>query len=607
MTYSQGGTEMNPMNIKPFAISARKVSITPQQRIFSIRVMILSGIYLVMVGIFLMVTLLIFDPDVKILGFFYYILLLVVYIRMFFVGYQHRLLLAPIDIPYDFVDYDTVYNSLRKKRLVTFGRDLSISSSIFRTFFGSRFDFFISQIKRRIHSTIGSLFGYFFGLGWAVFLFIIIYVEQHTINYYFTIFLLLLAYWICAVCLFYGVIVNLTPKYSPKANVHYDLQEYSGSHPGRIHRNVTSMLEKLNYDYPRRFKSLPPELYPIAVGDTGTTYGNMFIESIPDNEANVENEAYMNGMILSLYASFFMGACVTITPILLLFKFEPFLLFFIFYCWFILMIQHMFFSLSRALAISYFWKSKIILIEISGEYYRSNIGVGTGSQDSLKSERLSIISDVTARYHGTEVTSQSVGISSYREMINLGHSQEIIDAFNILNKHLEVGNQVVDVQIPNIEHPNVQKLANLNVQISRARGLQQPKPASAFLSAGTTPSQMLTSGDQRSKSDSMVSCPNCGEKIPGSVKFCDYCGHDFQRKSGTQQYGKRIICPHCSNDNPENVPFCTMCGGDLRQQRTTQTGGMEQTGENWFCPACNKFNVGSWNICPWCGGERSKY
>ena len=590
-------------------VASEKIAISNQQKEFASRTVNLSLIFLLVLGVFLLLIFIVFPlfgistPFVTIapIWFLYYLIPLFLFISTFFTGYKHRIIVHPPDIPFGFFSYDAVYNSLRRKRIETFSRRNALNARILRALFTNRSDFLVNPIKNRLQGILGFFFLFMFMIGINLFFYAVALLTGEVgFNEVIFFYVLLIAYLVFFILFFREIVGRIIPTIIPQTNVHYELQEYSGSHPGKLHRNLSTLLEKVNYDYPRRFRSWSPQLDSSVVDDTGTTYGNHFIESVPKN---VKRDPYIKGMRLALNASFVVGALILVSPAFLRFD-EDFFFPFFFYSWFLYVIMFSFLSLSRVLATSYFWESKMIFAEFMGEFYRSNIGVGTSTDDSLKSERLSIISEVTIRYYGSRVVSQSVGLESPREIIAMDFSDDIPGTINHLSENIEVEKQAVDIQMPNLEHHNVQRLSNINLRISQARDMGSSRPPEAYLGGSKKRPLMLPQQASKKKPSEFIVCSSCNAKLAPQSLFCNICGQKMIKKE-PKKTEDMINCPHCRGKMEAGSAFCKNCGQKVTQEpvvkkREEASSKLEYTGY-WVCFTCNKINEGEGNICMFCG------
>jgi len=88
-------------------------------------------------------------------------------------------------------------------------------------------------------------------------------------------------------------------------------------------------------------------------------------------------------------------------------------------------------------------------------------------------------------------------------------------------------------------------------------------------------------GAEKREPPSRISCPDCGNSIPGDSRFCPYCGHQqvvFNR------------CVNCGKNLPPNALFCPRCG--------------HRADENPLpirCPNCKTENMPDSSFCNKCG------
>lgn len=62
----------------------------------------------------------------------------------------------------------------------------------------------------------------------------------------------------------------------------------------------------------------------------------------------------------------------------------------------------------------------------------------------------------------------------------------------------------------------------------------------------------------------ITDCPNCGNEVPYSSAFCNYCGTKMpeRRKEEVIPEGS-MICKKCGNALYEGFKFCTFCGNPV--------------------------------------------
>lgn len=93
----------------------------------------------------------------------------------------------------------------------------------------------------------------------------------------------------------------------------------------------------------------------------------------------------------------------------------------------------------------------------------------------------------------------------------------------------------------------------------------------------------------------MAYCPNCGDQVKMTDRFCRRCGHSLSHHNG----GDRLVPPPPGNTNVQNVKrTCPVC---------KNTGGIDPRKFGFSsCPVChgNRFNVVPQNMpaCRNCGG-----
>lgn len=583
-------------------VTSDHIQISPQQQVFARRLM-LGSTSVIILNIFIMIFVVLIAPEEsRIVGLIYYSLPLIIMCFLLLAGFHHRKLFLRADLPNDFTSYDSVFNSLRKHRIATFERRESLTAKIIRAFVGENFDFLINGMKTKFQQILGAILIFTIAIGISAISMYTYFIDHNSFDEPFMIFIIMIIYWIIAILSFRHVIKKIIPRITPLANVQYHVREYSGSHPGKLYRNINTSLEKLHFDYPQRLKAVAPQMSPSGIGDAGSLYGNLCLESYPANIDNKDNGKFMSGMCLALDICFIFSGCILLAPFLFSLSSSSFVSFLFFYIWFLILIMLTFYSLSRVIATSYFWDSDLIYIEFLGEYYRSNIGIGTGIQDALKSERLSVISDITIRYHGSHIISHSIGVNNCREIINMSHSQRIKEAIEHLDANIEVEKQFVDVQIPNIQHPNIQKLTDINLSIAQARNSASSQSGRSFLPRGDKPTQLLPESSIWGSNE--INCPNCNVKLSSEAKFCDSCGKKINTIEEKVEKKKYTICTNCNSRILSSSSFCMHCGHDVKSIHGP-VATTSQHSREWICNNCDQLNEESYDVCQWCETRRS--
>ena len=120
-------------------------------------------------------------------------------------------------------------------------------------------------------------------------------------------------------------------------------------------------------------------------------------------------------------------------------------------------------------------------------------------------------------------------------------------------------------------------------------------------------------------------CPNCGNKNPGTQRTCQTCGSpqptDVSFEQGERQElitdaakieaakaGPDIHCGFCGARNPAGTTICKQCGADLKHGSKRVSGqvvGAFKTGPATQvpCPSCGALNPDTAHICSQCGAS----
>lgn len=112
--------------------------------------------------------------------------------------------------------------------------------------------------------------------------------------------------------------------------------------------------------------------------------------------------------------------------------------------------------------------------------------------------------------------------------------------------------------------------------------------------------------EQQSQNVKMVYCSNCAKKFPSTMKFCPYCGDQYNP------------CPKCGTDNDINAKRCVSCGTPLIKENDTCPNchapiaqgssfcgncGYQVNTNSDVCSRCGKALPSSVKFCPTCGNK----
>lgn len=314
--------------------------------------------------------------------------------------------------------------------------------------------------------------------------------------------------------------VIIIPKQVPTAKRVYAPQDISGGHPQKVYRSLEDGARELKYDFPYRFLGNVPSLANSGVQNTGTCQGFTFMETQPET---VETR-YKKAAVFSLVCGGFfivLGFLLSVTMNSMI------------YTWampipitgaIVVGIGYDFLGKSTKLFNLMRFKSRIILSDIKGEYYRSDLGVGKGIHDSLSSQRTAVISDNRLSHYAADVLSECHTLNGMREIIAINNSEGIDTDVKSLVKFVE-SQRRPDLEVQGIDfgQESASKLLQQNVAIARIKAQalgKLPRSASGMKEIPRINHLELARGEDE---DGDMLCSQCGTGNKGA-KFCMNCG-----------------------------------------------------------------------------------
>ena len=314
--------------------------------------------------------------------------------------------------------------------------------------------------------------------------------------------------------------VIIIPKQVPTAKRVYAPQDISGGHPQKVYRSLEDGARELKYDFPYRFLGNVPSLANSGVQNTGTCQGFTFMETQPET---VETR-YKKAAVFSLVCGGFfivLGFLLSVTMNSMI------------YTWampipitgaIVVGIGYDFLGKSTKLFNLMRFKSRIILSDIKGEYYRSDLGVGKGIHDSLSSQRTAVISDNRLSHYAADVLSECHTLNGMREIIAINNSEGIDTDVKSLVKFVE-SQRRPDLEVQGIDfgQESASKLLQQNVAIARIKAQalgKLPRSASGMKEIPRINHLELARGEGE---DGDMLCSQCGTGNKGA-KFCMNCG-----------------------------------------------------------------------------------
>lgn len=387
-------------------------------------------------------------------------------IQMYFGLKNMFLWLIPAHTPKDYSDITAIFDTLKSSDLVYKKFDL-LSLNVLKSFFSDKVLYITSVPINIADDCIKFLFKTIIFSAFLIFFWDVL-----SLNYIFTHSLIVLI--IIASILGIALIILLIPKSIPTTKRTHKVQDIQGGHPNKLYRALQDGAMEIGYDYPYRFKSSEPSMDNVGVQDTGTMKGYTFIESKPYPTKHQYNVAatfsllcgaifYIWGFKWLLYLS------PAIYPIIYEMIFPIIITGFI-----AISVGSSFLGMADKLFNLYRFESKIILTDIKGEFYKSDLSVGDSIQDSFKSQRLSIISDNRLNYYAAEVLSECYTLDGKREIVTINISSKINNDLKLLSEFIESQRKSdLEVQGIDFEEPSASKLTQQNIAVSAIKAGQQ--------------------------------------------------------------------------------------------------------------------------------------
>ena len=421
--------------------------------------------------------------------------------------------LVPAHAPKNYSDINTIFATLRSSDLDTYKKPETFSLKVLRAFFSDKV-FYLTSVPRDIaHGCIKFL------LGTSIFsAFLIFFWDVLPLGYIFTRSLIVLM--IIASILGIILTILIIPRSLPTARRTHEAQDIHGGHPKKLYRSSQDGAREIGYDYPYRFKGSEPSMDNVGVQDTGTVEGYAFVESQPYPTKHQYNVAAIFSLlcgaifyILGFKWLVYLDPVIypTLDGMILPIPITGFI---------VIGIGSSFLGRASKLFNLLRFESKAILTDIEGEFYKSDLGVGTSMQDSLRSQRLAVISDSRLNHYAADVLSECYTLKGEREIVAINDSSKINDDLQSLREFIESQRKPdLEVQGIDFEQPSASKLLQQNIAISAIKAGQQPQLGygqNALLQPEVKPPQQIEGKNIRI-------CPKCGTKSE-EAKFCPNCG-----------------------------------------------------------------------------------
>jgi hypothetical protein len=273
----------------------------------------------------------------------------------------------------------------------------------------------------------------------------------------------------------------LVPTDAPDADFERATQELGGSgHPSTLLSKLEVAADAFRYmDIPNRiYLRQDLELASAGVADTGKVVGGLFFETQP---VPADDPPRGGGYVL-LGA----GVGMVLTGVLLLvnvpsgpalqslddfaLRFLPGLFLYVVAGCAALASGTSMLTQSRTVLARFRFRSDSFLVQFGGTYYRSEVGAGMATSDSLRSTSLAVRTELVIRYSCASLLSESVQFRP-RELIAAGITDELrsrLSALRVaLEQHEDRGAKLVGIDFEG--SAAVARLASANVSMTAAK------------------------------------------------------------------------------------------------------------------------------------------
>ncbi len=326
---------------------------------------------------------------------------------------------------------------------------------------------------------------------------------------------------------------RLVPKGTPDLGVDMESAFYQGyGNPTHIYTQIPMMSRELNRGpYPNRYEIFRNADLEMAVKDTSTFQGSIFIEQQPEldqSEINAGGKMLVNmGWALQLAGG--VCACLILLSSISSVYFDAGFAGFswtVFLAGAYLMYQGTkFFQYGERIVAAMRFRSMAIFIGLEGAYARASVSVGNASHDSINSANLTIRSDFTATFMAAELLSEAESHSAKRVLLSMNRTQEChrwVAFFKLKMDELR-HNRVTPLGI-NWESEEFHEIAKANKLLSAvertAADLNRP------ISKGSNPQPELLAQSTVDNVDKI--CPDCAESVKSLARKCRFCGFVFE-------------------------------------------------------------------------------
>lgn len=355
------------------------------------------------------------------------------------------------------------------------------------------------------------------------------------------------------------VALTLIPRGAPEVNFLRTRQTLGGAgHPETFLSELETKAEEfMEMEIPNRIYLKDEITLPdVAATGTGSVHGGLMLETQP---VPIPQDHHFAG-----YLTLLAGVVLTPLGLQLLMSLpvpagaggmENYLttalapqIFHVFAGWAILAAGTSFIRSSRSVLGRLLFKSHVFDVQVSGTFYRGEVGAGMAKTDSLRSTSTAIRSEIVAVHHAAVCVSESVGFGK-RELLAARVDETLQEQADGLKEalvdHQNRGASLIGIDLEG--NQAIGRLAQANVSLEAAKEqakiqagrseeapellgedqptlLDDPSESPAQETVAETPEPSYEAGAETKE------CPDCAELVRARARRCRFCGYVFVRE-----------------------------------------------------------------------------